>query len=124
MIDTAVDSISNALGEGRQFWPALLLSCLGTYFCRVVGVWLSGRIDQASEFFYWLTAVTYAMVAAMTVKMIFLPSGPVSTVPVYIRLLICIISVSVLLAGTKRRLGPALLIGILCLWGYVNFFIH
>jgi len=52
--------------DNTQLWTALISACVGTYFCRSVGVILSGRVDQNSEFFYWLTGVTYAMVAAET----------------------------------------------------------
>ena len=105
-----------------QLWVALLSACIGTYFCRSVGVILSGRVDQNSEFFIWLTSVTYAMVAAMTVRMIVLPVGLLATIPLYIRLVVCVITVAVMISGSKRRLGPALLIGIVCLMSYVNYF--
>ena len=108
--------------DNTQLWTALLSACVGTYFCRSVGVILSGRVDQNSEFFYWLTCVTYAMVAAMTVRMIVLPIGLLSTVPLYVRLLVCALTVAIMVMGHKRRLGPALLIGILCLISYVKYF--
>ena len=108
--------------DNWQLWTALISACIGTYFCRSVGVILSGRVDQNSEFFYWLTCVTYAMVAAMTVRMIVLPIGMLSTVPLFIRLAVCAVTVAIMVSGTKRRLGPALLVGIGCLVSYVNYF--
>jgi len=108
--------------ENWQLWTALLCACFGTYFCRSVGVILSGRVDQNSEFFYWLTCVTYAMVAAMTIRMVVFPLGLLSTIPLYVRIGVCAITVIVLLKDSKRRLGPALLIGILTLVTYVNYF--
>ena len=74
---------------------------------------LSGRVSQDSEFFRWLSAVTYAMVAALTIRLIFLPVGMLSTVPLYLRLIICAIAVGVMLINPSRRLVPALLIGTL-----------
>lgn len=94
-------------------WLALIVASIGTYVCRAVGVMLSGRVSQDSEFFRWLSAVTYAMVAALTIRLIFLPVGMLSTVPLYLRLVICAIAAGVMLINPSRRLVPALLIGTL-----------
>ena len=102
-----------AVEQGIWEWLALIAASIGTYVCRAVGVMLSGRVSQDSEFFRWLSAVTYAMVAALTIRLIFLPVGMLSTVPLYLRLIICAIAVGVMLINPSRRLVPALLIGTL-----------
>jgi branched-subunit amino acid transport protein len=68
-----------AIQQGWGAWLALLAASLGTYVCRAVGVMLSGQVSQDSEFFRWLSAVTYAMVAALTIRLIFLPIGLLAT---------------------------------------------
>ena len=113
------DSISQNLEtafvvqQGWDAWLALLAASLGTYVCRAIGVKLSGQVNQDSEFFRWLSAVTYAMVAALTIRLIFLPVGLLSTVPLYLRLLVCILALCVMLSNPSRRLVPALLTGTL-----------
>jgi branched-subunit amino acid transport protein len=113
------DSISQnletafAVQQGWDAWSALLAASLGTYVCRAIGVKLSGQVNQDSEFFRWLSAVTYAMVAALTIRLIFLPVGLLSTVPLYLRLLVCILALCVMLSNPSRRLVPALLTGTL-----------
>ena len=102
-----------ATQQGMWEWLALIAASIGTYVCRAVVVMLSGRVSQDSEFFRWLSAVTYAMVAALTIRLIFLPVGMLSTVPLYLRLIICAIAVGVMLINPSRRLVPALLIGTL-----------
>jgi branched-subunit amino acid transport protein len=87
-----------AIQQGWGAWLALLAACLGTYLCRAVGVALSGQVSQESEFFRWLSAVTYAMVAALTIRLIFLPIGLLATV---------------MISNPSRRLVPALLTGTL-----------
>jgi hypothetical protein len=79
---------------------------------------LAGKINQDSEIFRWLSAVTYAMVAALTVRLIVLPIGLLDTVPLWIRILICVISVSIMLSKPQQRLVPALLIGTLLMVSY------
>ena len=72
-----------------------------------------GEVSQDSEFFRWLSAVTYAMVAALTIRLIFLPIGLLATVPLYLRVLVCILALGVMLSNPNRRLVPALLTGTL-----------
>jgi branched-subunit amino acid transport protein len=92
-------------------WSALIAACVGTYICRAIGVKLAGHINQESEIFRWLSAVTYAMVAALTIRLIAMPTGLLATVPLLVRLSICALSVAVMVSSPKKRLVPALLIG-------------
>ena len=104
--------------QGWWVWIALASACIGTYLCRAIGVMLAGKINQDSEIFRWLSAVTYAMVAALTVRLIVLPIGLLDTVPLWIRILICVISVSIMLSKPQQRFVPALLIGTLLMVSY------
>ena len=113
----AMDAMTNAL-SGWGLWVALVGACLGTYFCRAIGVLLSQSINQDSEIFRWLAAVTYAMVAALTVRLIVMPLGLLATVPLWIRLLICALSLGVMVSKPTKRLVPALLTGTLLMVSY------
>jgi branched-subunit amino acid transport protein len=90
---------------------ALIAACIGTYICRAIGVKLAGHINTESEIFRWLSAVTYAMVAALTIRLIAMPLGLLATVPLAIRLLICALSLGVMVSRPTKRLVPALLTG-------------
>ena len=107
--------------QGWGLWTALAGACIGTYICRAMGVMLSGRINQDSEIFRWLGAITYAMVAALTIKMILFPIGMLSTVPIWIRLLISMLSIGVMISSPTRRLVPALLAGTILMISYGIF---
>jgi branched-subunit amino acid transport protein len=106
-------------------WAALIAACIGTYLWRGLGVFLSGKISQNSEIFKWLSAVTYAMVAALTVRIILLPVGLLSTVPILIRLSVSIAAVGVMLSKPGERMVPALLTGTigLVLYGFLIKFL-
>lgn len=110
--------MTNTILSGWGLWIALLGATLGTYICRAIGVLLSNRINQDSEIFRWLSAVTYAMVAALTVRMVLMPVGLLSTVPIWIRILICVLSIAVMVSKPTRRLVPALLTGTLLMLSY------
>jgi branched-subunit amino acid transport protein len=111
----------NADMQGWGVWLALSAACVGTYICRAAGVKLSGHIHQDSEVFRWLSAVTYAMVAALTVRMILMPLGLLATVPMGLRVLICALSLGVMVSSSQRRLVPALLTGTLLMLAYGVF---
>jgi branched-subunit amino acid transport protein len=113
----AMDTMANAL-SGWGLWIALIGACLGTYFCRAIGVLLSSSINQDSEIFRWLAAVTYAMVAALTIRLIVMPLGLMATVPLWIRILICALAIGVMVSSPNKRLVPALLTGTLLMVGY------
>jgi len=108
----------NTALQGWGIWLALAGACIGTYLCRAIGVLLSGKINQESEIFRWISAITYAMVAALTVRMIILPLGLLATVPVYLRIGLCLLSFAVMISSPQRRLVPALLTGTLLLMTY------
>ena len=97
--------------DGWHTAGALLLASVGTYVCRAGGVLLSSHINQDSEIFKWLSAVTYSMIAALTVRLILMPTGALATVPLSIRILIGVVSLGVMLAKPGGRLVLALLTG-------------
>jgi branched-subunit amino acid transport protein len=107
--------------QGWGVWLALSAACIGTYICRAMGVKLSGHIHQDSEVFRWLSAVTYAMVAALTIRMVVMPLGLLATVPLLLRVLICGLSLAVMVSHPQRRLVPALLTGTLLMLAYGVF---
>jgi hypothetical protein len=108
----------NTAVQGWGVWLALSAACLGTYACRALGVKLSGHIHQESEIFRWVAAVTYAMVAALTVRMLLMPLGLLATVPMVLRMLICVVSLAVMVSRPSRRMAPAPLIGTLLMLSY------
>jgi hypothetical protein len=112
-----IDTMANAL-SGWGLWIALVGACLGTYFCRAIGVLLSNSINQESEIFRWLAAVTYAMVAALTIRLIVMPIGLMATVPLGMRILVCALAIGVMISKPTKRLVPALLTGTLLMVGY------
>jgi branched-subunit amino acid transport protein len=99
-------------------WLALIGASVGTYVCRAIGVLMAGQLNPESEVFRWLSAVTYAMVAALTVRLVVLPQGPLTAVPLWVRVGVCALSVAVMMSRPERRLVPALLTGTLLMFCY------
>jgi branched-subunit amino acid transport protein len=113
----------NFLTSMDRTWWTLLAAALGTYGCRALGVKLSGHMSTQSEVFKWLSCVTYAMVAALTIRLIVMPTGLLGTVPLWARLLACGAALVVMVSRPAGRLVLALLTGTLLILFYA-FFLH
>jgi hypothetical protein len=92
-------------------WMALAGAALANYACRAAGAIFSGRVRAEGEFFKWVTAVTYALMACLTARLLLLPSGMLGEVPLWVRLLIGALAMGVMLTNPARRLVPALATG-------------
>jgi branched-subunit amino acid transport protein len=116
----------STLFNDAGMWAALIAACVGTYFWRGLGVYFSGKISQDGEVFKWLSAVTYAMVAALTLRIILLPVGLLATVPIYVRLIVSILALVIMYSKPGERMVPALLAGTfgLVLYGLVINFLN
>lgn len=93
-----------------ELWAALIFVILATYFWRGLGVLASGQINKDGEIFKWLSAVTYAILGALTFKLILLPIGLLGQIPMYYRIFVALICLLVMLSK-KGRLVPALIVG-------------
>ena len=96
----------------NEFW-VIGLAAVGTYLWRFLGVALAGRIHTESEFFKWISCVTYAMVAGLVFRIVILPIGLLAQVPLWARLLCIGLALAIMLWPHPRRggMGPALLVG-------------
>ncbi|MEM7222245.1 MAG: AzlD domain-containing protein [Pseudomonadota bacterium] len=102
-------------------WLVLLLSVLGTYVWRAMGVVFSARIQPDSAFFQWISCVSYAMVAGLIARMTILPIGALAETPLIDRLGAMALGFAVFFAF-KRRILPAAGVGVaaFCLMAYLR----
>ncbi|MDI9331572.1 MAG: AzlD domain-containing protein [Alphaproteobacteria bacterium] len=92
-------------------WWALAGAAVTNYAWRAAGALMSGRVRAEGEFSKWITAITYALMAGLTVRLLMLPSGMLAQVPWWIRLAIAAVAMAVMLTNPARRLIPALCTG-------------
>jgi branched-subunit amino acid transport protein len=99
-------------------WPYLLVGAVATYLWRGLGVMLSGRINADSALLRWFSAVAYAMLAGLIIRLIVLPGGSLATVSLIDRGVATIVTVIVYLL-TRRNIALGVAAGtatfILCL---------
>jgi branched-subunit amino acid transport protein len=91
-------------------WLILGLAAAGTYAWRGLGVLLSGTLTQDSPWFRWITCVTYAMVAALVIRIIVLPVGLLAEIGLAQRLIAAGVAL-IIMVTLKNGLLPALTAG-------------
>ena len=101
----------------------LVLASLATYACRALGVVLSSRVSNTGAVFQWVSCVTYAMIAALTSRMIFMPSGVLANVPIWVRVTICLLALLVMVFGRANRLVLALTTGVMLVSIYAHYWL-
>jgi branched-subunit amino acid transport protein len=108
--------IENAMSE-YGWWSVLFFVALATYFWRGLGVLLAGHVSQDSEIFKWLSCVTYALVGALTFKLILLPVGILGQVPIAYRFFVCCVCL-LYMTKFKGGLSRSLMLGSLLMAAY------
>ncbi len=95
-----------------ELWLLLLGAVAGTYLWRGLGVIFASRIDPQGPAFQWITCVSYAMLSGLIARMIFLPVGPLTEVPLSYRVAGIVAGLAVFLLF-RQRLLPAVGAGLL-----------
>jgi hypothetical protein len=104
--------------DSQFAWYTLWAAIGANFFCRACGALFSGRVHAQGEFFKWVTAVTYALMAGLTVRLLVLPSGMLGQVPLSVRLLAGAAAMAVMLTKPATRLVPSLAMGCLITLAY------
>ena len=87
------------------WWPyvfILLIGWLPTDIWRVLGVLLSGGIDEKSEMLVFVRAVATALVAAVIAKLILFPAGNLAIAPMELRIVAAVLGFSTFVWSGKR----------------------
>ena len=69
----------------QLLWVVLIGSIFATYIWRFLGAMFAQRINPDGPVFQWITCVSYAMLAGLISRMVFIPVGPLEVVPLWIR---------------------------------------
>lgn len=101
-------------------WTAILIvifvGFLPTEFWRSMAVLAGRRLKEGSEMLLWVKAVATALLAAVVARLIFVPTGPLVDLPLWLRLA-CIVGGILGFLAIRRSvlagvvIGEAILIG-------------
>lgn len=67
--------------NGASIWNVVAVGILATYVWRAAGILVASRIAPESGLARWFTAVAYAVLAGLIVRMLVLPEGVLGAVP-------------------------------------------
>ena len=94
----------SVLGLG-PYLSILVAAALTTHMWRWLGVALSGRLTEDSEFFDFLKAIASALVAAVIAKLLLDSAGPLAEVPLWAKLAATGVGVAGFFLGGRRLLA-------------------
>lgn len=92
-------------------WISLGLAVVATFIWRLAGVAVAGRIQPDSAIFDWVSAVAYAMVSGLMVRIVLFPTGSIAATPLEDRALGLLVAVAVWY-WRKKSLFPGLCAGV------------
>jgi len=94
--------------SSAAIWWSILGASLVPYASRGFGVLLSGRINTDGPLFRWVSAVAYALLAALIARLLVVPLGPLASTSLMIRLLSAALALAVYLLSLRNlMLGVA-----------------
>ena len=98
-------------------WWIVLAAIAAIYLWRFLGTVFAKQIDPDGALFQWVTCVSYAMLAGLISRMVFIPVGSLIEVPLWIRvaglvvgLVVFFLARRVVLAGVGA--GLAVFVGL------------
>lgn len=92
----------------------VLAAVAATFVWRALGAVLVGRVDPDGPVVRWFALTSYALLAALVVRLLILPSGSLAELPLAIRLGAMAITLAVWWLS-RRRVLPAVLAGSACI---------
>lgn len=104
--------------ESAVYNPVLViaLAAVATHASRLSGAFLSGSLSTASPIVDWITCVTYALLAGLVVRMIWMPIGILAHTPDWWRFAAAASGLIVFMVSQKN-VGLSVLVGSLVLMG-------
>ena len=93
---------------------AIALAAVATYASRAAGAFLSGKIGTESAVIDWITCVTYALLAGLVVRMIWMPVGALASTPDWMRIGAALVGLAVFIIA-RKSVGLGVLSGTLTL---------
>lgn len=105
------------------WWPfvfILLAGALPTYFFRVMGVIVGGRVREDSEILVLVRCIATALVAGVIAQLILYPNGELANSPMWLRAGAAAAGFAAFLAAGKRLLVGIVVAEILLVIGLLS----
>ena len=79
----------------------ILITSFATFLSRFLGVLSSENIKETSKIFRWFNCLAYSTLAALIARIVIFPSGLLSEVDYFVRIIVVILSIGLFLLLKK-----------------------
>ena len=91
----------------------ILITSFATFLSRFLGVLSSENIKETSKIFRWFNCLAYSTLAALIARIVIFPSGLLSEVDYFVRIIVVILSIGLFFITKKNLVLPTVFSAIL-----------
>ena len=86
----------------------ILITSFATFLSRFLGVLSSENIKETTKIFRWFNCLAYSTLAALIARIVIFPSGLLSEVDYFVRIIVVILSIGLLFITKKNLVYPTI----------------
>ena len=86
----------------------ILITSFATFLSRFLGVLSSKNIKETSKIFRWFNCLAYSTLAALIARIVIFPSGLLSEVDYFVRIIVVILSIGLFFITKKNLVYPTI----------------
>ena len=86
----------------------ILITSFATFLSRFLGVLSSENIKVTSKIFRWFNCLAYSTLAALIARIVIFPSGLLSEVDYFVRIIVVILSIGLFFITKKNLVYPTI----------------
>ena len=86
----------------------ILVTSFATFLSRFLGVLSSENIKETSKIFRWFNCLAYSTLAALIARIVIFPSGLLSEVDYFVRIIVVILSIGLFFITKKNLVYPTI----------------
>ena len=86
----------------------IIVTSLATYLSRFLGVISAEKIKETSKIFRWFNCLAYSTLAALIARIVIFPSGLLSEVDYFVRVIVVALSIGLFYITKKNLVYPTI----------------
>ena len=86
----------------------ILITSFATFISRFLGVLSSENIKETTKIFRWCNCLAYSTLAALIARIVIFPSGLLSEVDYFVRIIVVILSIGLFFITKKNLVYPTI----------------
>tara|TARA_B100000161_G_scaffold40829_1_gene24750 strand:- start:575 stop:898 length:324 start_codon:yes stop_codon:yes gene_type:complete len=86
----------------------ILITSFATFLSRFLGVLSSENIKETTKIFRWFNCLAYSTLAALIARIVIFPSGLLSEVDYFVRIIVVILSIGLFFITKKNLVYPTI----------------